>query len=169
MAASESSSTIYYLEMKSLDQLNPVAAPALDVQLQRTGISCWQLNRFLYQAVGEPWQWHEKLSWSKQQWQAYVERDVLYTTLLYVSGTPAGYFELEQQSVDVELKYFGLLPQFIGMKLGGYLLSEAIRQAWQLASERVWVHTCTEDHPAALANYQARGFQLYNTETVIQS
>ncbi|WP_163834528.1 GNAT family N-acetyltransferase [Spartinivicinus ruber] len=169
MTVSVSSSTIYYLEMKSSDQLNPVAAPALDVQVKKVEIPCWQLNRFLYQVVGEPWQWYEKLSWLEKQWRNYVERDELNTTLLYVSGTPAGYFELEQQEETVELKYFGLLPQFIGMKLGGYLLSEAITQAWQIASERVWVHTCTEDHPAAMANYQARGFQLYNTETAIKS
>lgn len=166
MAASEVSSTIYYLEMRSPDQLNKVAAPPLDIQVQQAEPPCWPLNRFLYQVVGEPWQWHEKLSWSEQQWQEYVERDVLFTTLFYVSGTPAGYVELEQQDADVELKYFGLLPQFIGLKLGGFLLSEAIQRAWQLTSARVWVHTCTEDHPAALANYQARGFQLYNTETV---
>jgi hypothetical protein len=29
---------------------------------------------------------------------------------------------------------------------------------------RVWVHTCTLDHPASLANYQARGLVPYKTE-----
>jgi hypothetical protein len=29
---------------------------------------------------------------------------------------------------------------------------------------RVWVHTCTRDHPGALANYQARGMVIYKQE-----
>ena len=90
--------------------------------------------------------------------------------------TPAGYFELEKQrdtrntqeagvstSTDaVELVYFGVLPPFIGRGVGGALLTEAIRRAWALGPQRVWVHTCTLDHPAALPNYQKRGFRIYD-------
>ena len=57
-----------------------------------------------------------------------------------------------QKDRSVEIAFFGLLPQFIGKGLGGYLLSEAIRKAWDLDASRVWVHTCTLDHPRALGN-----------------
>jgi len=81
----------------------------------------------------------------------------------YVSGTPAGYFELEMQAGgNVEIVYFGLLPQFIGRGLGGALLTATVERAWALGAHRVWVHTCSLDHPNALPGYQARGFRVFN-------
>ena len=65
-------------------------------------------------------------------------------------------------TAEVELAYFGLLPSFIGRGVGGALLTEAIRRAWALGPQRVWLHTCTLDHPAALPNYQKRGFRIYD-------
>jgi GNAT superfamily N-acetyltransferase len=82
----------------------------------------------------------------------------------YFSGTPAVYFELEKNNDNVEIAYFGLLPQFIGRGIGGYLLTRAVEQAWQMSAERVWIHTCSLDHPGALSNYQARGFRLLKQE-----
>ena len=81
--------------------------------------------------------------------------------MLLYKGTPAGYFELNTQDKDVELAYFGLLPPFVGKGLGGGLLSTAIENAWGTETNRVWVHTSSLDHPNALKNYQARGFQIY--------
>jgi hypothetical protein len=40
-----------------------------------------------------------------------------------------------------------------------------VRDAWTLGPKRVWLHTCTLDHPNALPNYLARGFTPYRTET----
>ncbi len=101
----------------------------------------------------------------QEMWLAYLDRPDLETWVAYVSGTPAGYFELERQAQgDVELAYFGLLPRFIGKGLGGELLTRAITRAWDMGAERVWVHTCDLDHPQALRNYQARGFRVYRTE-----
>ena len=68
---------------------------------------------------------------------------------------------------EIEIAYFGLLPEFIGRGLGGVLLTSAIETAWAWTPtpSRVWVHTCNRDHPSALANYQARGFEIYKTVT----
>jgi GNAT superfamily N-acetyltransferase len=60
------------------------------------------------------------------------------------------------------------LPSFIGKGLGGPLLSTAISRAWEMGAKRVWVHTCTLDHPRALGNYQARGFAVYRTEEKVE-
>ena len=95
-----------------------------------------------------------------------MERPGIETWLLSVRGTPAGYIELDRQAQDVEIAYFGLIPEFIGQGLGGWLLGEGIARAWQMdAPRRVWVHTCTLDGPAALPNYQARGMSIYREET----
>lgn len=157
--------TVYYLEMQSRDQLIP-GKIAKDLDIREACVKRWPLNRFLYDYVGGPWEWKEKLCWSDDQWQAYAESDSLRTWVAYEQGSPAGYFELERQADDtVELKYFGLAESFIGKGFGGHLLSRAIDEAWCWGDvKRVWVHTCSLDHPGALSNYKARGMQLYKTE-----
>ena len=158
--------TTYYLEMKSPEALKGKADPG-KLKIVESEVKQYQFNRFLYQLVGESWQWTDKLSWSAEEWRAYAENDNLRTWVAYYKGTPAGYYELQQQDQgDVEIAYFGLAPQFIGRGFGGFLLSEAIRSAWALdGTERVWVHTCTLDHPSALQNYQARGMEIFRVET----
>jgi len=157
--------TTYHLEMLDPAQLRPARRGALDMQLRRAEIPCPELNRFLYAAVGGEWYWIDRLSWSYDRWMAYLERPELETWVAYISGTPAGYYELERQPEDnIELVYFGLLPQFVGQGLGGTLLTSAARRAWAMGAARVWVHTCSLDGPHALANYQARGFRIFKEE-----
>ena len=64
-------------------------------------------------------------------------------------------------SITTEIAYFGLLPKFIGKGLGGGFLSYAVEKAWEFKKKRIWVHTCNYDHPNALKNYKARGFEIY--------
>jgi GNAT superfamily N-acetyltransferase len=64
--------------------------------------------------------------------------------------------------------HFGLLPGFIGRGLGGELLTAATSRAWEMGAGRVWVHTCTLDHPQALPNYRARGFHVFHTEEKLE-
>lgn len=157
--------TIWYLESLSPEQLKPKSAPDnLALQLIEVERAEYQYNRFLYQLVGGAWSWTDKLNWSDQQWQEYVNSPQLRTWVLYLEGTPAGYFELHKENEQVEIRYFGLSEQFLGQGIGGYLLTAAIKQAWAWQAKRVWVHTCDKDHPGALANYQARGLCLYKTE-----
>ena len=84
---------------------------------------------------------------------------------LLVGEWSAGYFELARQDDGaVEIVYFGLTPEFIGLGLGGPLLAAAVREAWGMGAKRVWLHTCTLDSERALPNYIARGFEPYKTE-----
>lgn len=156
--------TVYYLEMHSPDELRP-GKPVAGLEVREARIKQFPFNRFLYQYVGGPWDWLDKLAWSDQQWRDYAEADNLRTWVAWYEGSPAGYFDLERQARDeVEIKYFGLAPAFIGRGFGGHLLTRAIEQAWQWeAPKRVWVHTCTLDHPSALANYKARGMTQYRS------
>ncbi len=68
------------------------------------------------------------------------------------------------RTFSFEIAYFGLLPPYVGQGLGKYLLSEAAARAWTLQPSRVWLHTSTLDHPAALPNYLARGFSIFRVE-----
>ena len=158
--------TTYYLEMTSPGELRGDNKKTADLEVRQAKVPCPELNRFFYSAIGGDWYWIDKLPWTYEQWRVYVSRPELQTWIGYHQGTPAGYFELESlPETGVEIAYFGLLPQFVGRGLGGALLTATIERAWQLKPRRVWVHTCTLDHPSALANYQARGFRLYKQET----
>lgn len=152
----------YHLEMTDPGQLRPARLPEGDSEIKQAKVPCPELNRFLYSAVGGDWFWIDRLKWGYERWLKYLDRPELETWIAYVSGTPAGYVELEAQlGGDVEIAYFGILPQFIGRGLGGHLLTAAVERAWQMKPFRVWLHTCTHDHPIALANYQARGFRIF--------
>jgi GNAT superfamily N-acetyltransferase len=126
------------------------------------------LNRQMYQSVGGPWNWSDRLRWSDEDWHRYVHREVVETWVGRLHGDTAGFFELEvQDHGNVEIVYFGLLPDFIGQGLGGPLLTAAVQRAWQMPETgRVWVHTCSKDHKHALDNYRKRGFEVFKTERV---
>lgn len=157
--------TVIFLEMRSPGEVKPKVTDDPRFQVRQATTPQWQFNRFLYSFVGEAWRWREKLVWTDDQWRAYVESDQLQTFVAWYDGSIAGYYELRsEEESGVEIAYFGLAPQFIGRGLGGPLLTSALQEAWRRTNERVWVHTCTFDHPAALANYQARGLRIYKRE-----
>ena len=85
-----------------------------------------------------------------------------------MNGTPAGYSELDLRiENEVEIAYFGLLPEFIGRGLGAYFLRRTTDTAWSTNPERVWVHTCNFDSPNAARTYQKVGFSAYYQEEKI--
>lgn len=155
----------YHLEMLSPQEFKP-KTHSNGLVVRECEVDCWEVNRFLYQYIGKPWHWTDKLTWTDSQWQDYVSQPGIRTWIGYWKGAIAGYYELSDDlQGNVEIMYFGLAEPFIGKGLGGYFLSNAIECAWSIAGvQRVWVHTCTLDHPQALANYQARGFSLFREE-----
>lgn len=157
--------TVTYLQMTSPQELRPRPPADPRFRILEATVPQWQFNRFLYCTVGADWAWNDLRQWSDAQWRAYVEDPRLRTFVAYCEGSPAGYYELRRDDDGgVEIAYFGLLPAFIGRGLGGALLTHALEEAWRTSPTRVWVHTCTLDHPAALPNYQARGMQVYRRE-----
>jgi GNAT superfamily N-acetyltransferase len=149
--------TVWTLEMTEPSAVRPSREPARRPLLMRADRPAPQLSRFFYEMVGGPWHWVDRLVWTERQWQDWVEASELWTC--WLDGTPAGYAELHPQGRDVELAYFGLVPQRCGSGLGGWLLTRVLQRAWRLpGTRRVWVHTCSLDAPAALPNYEARGF-----------
>ena len=157
--------TIFHLEMNERGDFLPGSPPP------GFGVRALEppdpaRNRDLYRAVGEQWQWTDKLGWTDEDWREYVFRRELHTYLGYLDDREIGYFELKSQDGgNVEISYFGLFPEYIGKGLGGALLSAAVEIAWGFPdTRRVWVHTCTADHEHALANYLKRGFAIFKTE-----
>jgi GNAT superfamily N-acetyltransferase len=155
--------TTSYLEMTSPADLVAAKPPKVPVEIRRAGIPSPELSRFFYTAIGGDWFWIDRLPWTYADWMKALSKPGYETWVAYVDGTPAGYFELDGED-EIEIAYFGLLPQFAGKGIGGHLLTAAIRRAWERKPKKVWVHTSSFDHEHALANYKARGFRLVKTE-----
>ena len=126
-----------------------------------------ELSRFLYTSVGAPWKWYQRLGWNWQKWQDHLTRPGVETWIACQGAVPVGYFELNREADgSTEIAYFGLVPEFVGLGLGKSLLEDALISAWQGTRKRVWLHTCTLDHPSALTNYLARGFSIFKEEDI---
>ena len=86
---------------------------------------------------------------------AYISKENVLTYILKNEDDLVGYFELifHEKKLEIEIAYFGILEEYFGKKLGGFLLTEAIKKSFLVEVKRVWVHTCSLDHQNALKNY----------------
>ncbi|MEM8921927.1 MAG: GNAT family N-acetyltransferase [Actinomycetota bacterium] len=123
-----------------------------------------ELNRRYYAEVGADYKWTDRADWDSAAWHRLAYAEGYRTWIATVDGEAIGYVELDgSQPTDVEIAYFGLLPSAVGRGLGRRFLDAAIDAAWDTPDvERVWLHTCTDDHPRALPNYLAAGFTVYD-------
>jgi GNAT superfamily N-acetyltransferase len=155
-----------YLEMRDRGALDARRLDDGSVRIERIENCPASFYRYLYTEVGREYKWIDRLGWSDDQIRAHLSHRDVGLWLLTVRGAPAGYFELKRDTAGgVEIAYFGLLPEYIGRGLGGHLLTAAVEQAWSIGAARVWLHTNTLDHPAALANYLKRGFRAFHAES----
>ena len=121
--------TTYYLEIRSLAYLRDKEKPET-LEIVEAEIKEHRFKRYLYQLVGQQWQWRDKLSLSDTEWKAYAENDNLRTWVAYARGSIACYYELQKKDrSEVEIAYLGLVPKFVGKGYGGYLLTHAIKSA----------------------------------------
>jgi GNAT superfamily N-acetyltransferase len=154
-----------YLELAALEHLRPVEVPDPAPRVERIGECPPSFYRYLYTEVGRAFHWTDRLGWSDDTIRAHLRTPGLSLWLLTWEAAPAGYFELKpHDDGSVEIAYFGLLPDYVGRGWGKYLLVVAAETAWRERPSRVWLHTCTLDHPAALPNYLARGFRPIREE-----
>jgi GNAT superfamily N-acetyltransferase len=151
--------------MRQRSQLQPwlLEDPRIRIEVQPN--CSVDLFRSLYVEVGKNYHWIDRLAWTDQDIRAYLAQPEISLWLMTYDKETAGYFELRKcEDGSTEIAYFGLMPQFIGRGLGKHLLTSAVEQAWAGGANRVWLHTCTLDDPAALPNYLKRGFKSFKTE-----
>lgn len=159
--------TVTYLEMKSPDQCSPAPGWPEPVAVRRAERPPVSFYRYLYDTVGADWDWYERRRLSDDALAAIIHDDAVEVYVLHVLGAPAGYAELDRRVEDeVEIAYFGLMPNHVGRGLGPALLGWALERAWSYRPRRVWLHTCSLDHPGALAVYRRAGFEVYDREVI---
>ena len=149
---------VTYLEM--LEAPARRDAPAGGFTLER--FSDVTRYRALFRRVGERWLWMSRLVVPEAALRTILDDPAVEVFALRLGGEDIGILELDfRQADECELAYFGVVPEAIGTGAGRFLMSEAVTRAWARPIRRFWVHTCTHDHPRALAFYQRSGFRAY--------
>lgn len=160
-------SVITYLEMRERPPRQGLKPPS-NVSIIPALCPTVSFYRYLYNTVGGSWLWYERRKMRDEDLRAIIQNPKVEIYVLYVNGVPAGYAELDlRQEPDIELAYFGIMPEFIGQGLGPFLLEWITAKAWSYNPQRFWLHTCTLDHPKALAIYKQAGFVPYKLEEKI--
>jgi GNAT superfamily N-acetyltransferase len=156
-----------YLELATPKAFRPAFGSFPEIRLERVLHPEPELYRTCYRTVGEAFHWRDRWDWTDAEIRAHLAQPEITLHVATRNGLLAGWYELRQvpDEDSVEVAYFGLVPSEFGRGLGKHLLSCAVRDAWALSPRRVWLHTCTLDHPNAVPNYRARGFAPYRTET----
>jgi len=158
--------TVTYLEMTDAPERVPLPSPGEKHAVLRSDKTSVAFYRYLFNTIGEDYHWTDVRLMSDLALAALLADDKVDVFVLYVDGEPAGYVQLDRRTGnDVEILYFGIMPHFIGRKLGPWFLDWTIRHAWSLGPDRVWLHTCSLDHPSALPLYQKAGFEVYDRRT----
>lgn len=157
--------TVYYLEtLTPPSRVVPTPREGLDVR--HVVSPTVPYYRELYDAVGKEFHWLSRRKLSDEALAAILDDARNEVHVLHVDGTPAGFAELDRRHLDeIELVQFGLTRPFIGQGLGKWFLQWTIDRAWSYGPRRLWLHTCTLDHPAALPNYTRAGLVEYRRET----
>lgn len=115
--------------------------------------------RDLFRRVGEEWLWTSRVRLNDAELAAIIQAPGIEIYALVVDGRDEGLLELDfRDPGQCELVYFGVTTGLIGTGAARFLMNRALEHAWSRDVRRVWVHTCTLDHPSAVAFYQRSGF-----------
>ncbi|MBW8055726.1 MAG: GNAT family N-acetyltransferase [Nitrospira sp.] len=157
--------TVTYLEMTERPTRPSTPVPAGKLAIFRAEQPTVSFYRYMYDTVGEPWNWTDRRRLTDDELTGIIHDPDVAIYILYVAGVPAGFVELDGRIAGaVELSYVGLMPEFVGRGLGSYLLDWAVSAAWLMEPKRVWLHTCSLDHPSALPMYRRAGFVPYDQQ-----
>ena len=128
----------------------------------------------LFRLIGAPWLWFGRLCQSEESLATLLANPAM---PLYIiedrKREIAGMLELDFcQKGMCEIVYLGLVPSLNGKGLGKWLMAQCLMLAWAGQKdlppiERIWLKTCTLDHPAALSFYRKQGLTPFAQEIEI--
>jgi GNAT superfamily N-acetyltransferase len=152
---------VSYLELRE-----EPCAPRDRAGPERVALETPDVNSYLelYRRVGEPLRWDTRLIMPRTELETLLAHSAARVYVVRDAGDhPIGFCEFDRRAFpEIELNHFGLVPEAQGRGLGPWLLSSALWQEWQAGARRIWLHTDTWDHPAAISVYERAGFRVYD-------
>ena len=156
---------VTFLDMHHKPTALPPPTPKGKVALLKADRPPVHFYRYLYNTIGGPWKWVERRKLDDGALATLIGDPANELYVLYVDGCPAGMAEMDFRTAGIgQLSYFGLMPDFIGKKLGYFYLYHTLANAWTKPISVLKVNTCSLDHPHALPLYQRMGFAPYSRE-----
>ncbi|MEH2538083.1 MULTISPECIES: GNAT family N-acetyltransferase [unclassified Bradyrhizobium] len=161
--AGKIAAVVTHLEMTERPALR--SAPPRAWSLRRVEMPPLDWFRDLYRRVGEEWLWFSRTQMPDAELAARLHSPQLEVYALVDEGRDEGLLELNlREPGQCEIGMFGVTAKLVGTGAGRWLMNRALELAWSRPINRVWLHTCTFDHPAALAFYQRSGFRAFRRQ-----
>ncbi len=136
--------------------------------IDKAEFSAMEDYRHIFRRVGQNWLWFSRLRLSDEDLSQILAHPKYETYLLKVSGRNHGLLELDFRCEhEAEISFFGLTPDMLGQGAGRWLMNQALEIAWSRPIRRLWLHTCTFDHPGAVEFYLRSGFVPYGRQIEI--
>lgn len=156
--------TITYLRQTARPLYTPPPRPNRKLAIIRAENPPVHFYRYIYDLIGARWHWVSRKKLSDAELEEIIRRPDVFLYILHVDGVPAGMAEIDAGGLPqiVDIRFFGLAPDFIGQGLSRFFLANAVDLAWSHNPLEVRIETCTLDHPAALALYQKFGFDVFD-------
>jgi GNAT superfamily N-acetyltransferase len=151
-------SVVTYLDMPRRPPPRPVPPLPSPPRLEAIGT---QVDRYLrlYRRLGERWVWFSRVEMARDALASLIGDPAVMALALVVDGADRGLLELDFRTPgEAEIVFFGLVEEALGAGYGRWLMEEALDLAWGRPVGRLWLHTCSFDHPGALAFYRRSGF-----------
>ena len=149
------------LEMR--ERPKPRMLPAAPFRLARWKQPGAAKYQALFRRVGEPWMWFSRLVMAEDELLATIHHPAVEIYAVEDRrGIEIGLLELDRrQQGEVEIGFFGFVTELTGKGHGNWLMAQALALGWRQDTRRMWVHTCTLDHPGALGFYRRHGFVAF--------
>jgi GNAT superfamily N-acetyltransferase len=164
--AGKIAAVVTHLEMTERPTLPPDPPGAWTLRRVERPDPDWY--RELYRRIGEEWLWFSRLRMSDTELAALIGSPAAEIHALVQGDRDEGLLHLDFSTPgQCELSLFGVTAQLIGGGAGRFLMNRALQRAWSEGITRVWVHTCSFDHPCALAFYQRSGFRPFRRQIEI--
>jgi GNAT superfamily N-acetyltransferase len=152
---------VLWLEMRDPA---PVGLPTpRGLRLQEFGRADAAVFGALYRKIGRDWLWAGMINKSERDIADRLGRDDILSFAVRAGDEAIAMLDMELTAEGCEIVYFGFIPAMVGQGAGGWLMDQAKRVAHERGIRRLWLHTCSFDHPRAPEFYRKQGFQIYAT------
>ncbi len=150
---------VTYLE-RDVPTEAPPAHPGFVVRPVEKPSVAWY--RDLYRRIGEDWLWFSMAVITDEALAAILNDPATLVLALQHEGVATGLAELTfAKPGEVEIVMFGVVPEATGTGAARALMDAGLRETMRPGIRRIWLHTCTFDHPAAVRFYRGSGFRPF--------